>query len=90
MTLVEFIQQCSDQNYRSIVRCLEGLTPDELSWGPDPPIHVHWLHSLALWQGTGHVDTVSKQGCPTVVGRRLGRQDGPVSRQTPRHRLWVH
>ena len=36
MTLVEFIQNCLDQNYRSIVRCLEGLTPDELSWRPNP------------------------------------------------------
>ena len=55
MTLVEFIQQCLDQNYRSIVRCLEGLTPDELSWRPNAHcmsigfIAWHYSRVLDMW-----------------------------------------
>ena len=41
MTNVEFIQRCLDQNYRSLVRCLEGLTSEELSWRPNP-------HSMSI------------------------------------------
>ena len=35
MALVEFIQECLEQNYKSLVRSVEGLTQDELSWRPD-------------------------------------------------------
>ncbi len=36
MTLVEFFRRCLDQNYKSLVRSVNGLTPEELSWRPDP------------------------------------------------------
>lgn len=55
MTLVEFIQNCLDQNYRSLVRCLEGLTPEELSWRPNPQcmsigfIAWHYDRILDMW-----------------------------------------
>ena len=55
MTLVEFIQRCLDQNYRSLVRCLEGLTPEELSWRPNPQcmsigfIAWHYGRVLDMW-----------------------------------------
>lgn len=57
MSLVEFIKNCLDQNYRSIVRCLDGLTPDELSWRPDPQcmsigfIAWHYGRILDMWIG---------------------------------------
>ena len=35
MTLVDFFQRCLDQNYKSLVRSVNGLTPQELSWQPD-------------------------------------------------------
>ena len=41
MAVVEFIQRCLDQNYRSLVYCLEGLTPEELSWRPN-------LHCMSI------------------------------------------
>ena len=55
MTLVEFIQKCLDQNYRSLVRCLEGLTPEELSYRPNPQcmsigfIAWHYDRILDMW-----------------------------------------
>ena len=55
MTVVEFIHQCLEQNYRSIVRCLEGLTPEELSWRPNPQcmsigfIAWHYCRVLDMW-----------------------------------------
>ena len=55
MTLVEFIQNCLDQNYRSLVRCLEGLMPEELSWRPNPQcmsigfIAWHYDRILDMW-----------------------------------------
>jgi len=55
MTVVEFIEQCLDQNYRSLVRCLEGLTPEELSWRPNPQcmsigfIAWHYGRVLDMW-----------------------------------------
>ncbi len=36
MTLVEFFRRCFDQNHKSVVRSVNGLTPQELSWRPDP------------------------------------------------------
>lgn len=36
MALKEFIQSCLDQNHKSLLRYVEGLTPAELSWCPDP------------------------------------------------------
>ena len=36
MALKEFIRRCLDQNYQSLLRSVEGLTPEELSWRPDP------------------------------------------------------
>lgn len=55
VTTVEFIQQCLDQNYRSLVRGLEGLTPEELSWRPNPQcmsigfIGWHYCRVLDMW-----------------------------------------
>ncbi len=36
MALKEFLRDCLDQNYNSLVKSLDGLTPEELSWRPDP------------------------------------------------------
>ena len=55
MTLVEFIQNCLDQNYRSLVRCLDGLTPEELAFRPNPQcmsigfIAWHYDRILDMW-----------------------------------------
>ena len=55
MILVEFIQRCLDQNYHSLVRCLEGLTPEELSWRPNSQcmsigfIAWHYGRVLDMW-----------------------------------------
>ena len=55
MTLVEFIEKCLDQNYRSLVRCLEGLTSEELAWRPNPQcmsigfIAWHYDRILDMW-----------------------------------------
>lgn len=35
MAVVEFIHRCLDQNHRSLLRCLDGLTVDELTWRPN-------------------------------------------------------
>ena len=34
--LKEFIRRCLDQNYTSLVRSVEGLSQEELSWRPGP------------------------------------------------------
>ncbi len=41
MAVVEFIQRCLDQNYHSLVYCLEDLTSEELSWSPN-------THSMSI------------------------------------------
>ena len=35
MGVKEFILRCLDQNYRSLLRAVEGLSPAELSWRPN-------------------------------------------------------
>ena len=55
MTLVEFIQKCLDQSDRSIVRCLDGLTPEEIDFRPNPQcmsigfIAWHYGRILDMW-----------------------------------------
>ncbi len=55
MTLVEFFRRCLDQNYKSVVRSVNGLTPQELSWRPDPQcmsigfIVWHYSRVLDVW-----------------------------------------
>jgi hypothetical protein len=36
MALKEFIQRCLEQNTTSLLQSLDGLTPQELAWCPDP------------------------------------------------------
>jgi hypothetical protein len=36
MALKEFIQRCLEQHSMSLVQSLDGLTPQELAWCPDP------------------------------------------------------
>ena len=36
MVLKEFIERCLDQQHASLVKALEELSPQELSWRPDP------------------------------------------------------
>jgi uncharacterized damage-inducible protein DinB len=36
MPLKEFIQRCLEQHSTSLVQSLDGLTPQELAWCPDP------------------------------------------------------
>lgn len=55
MAVVEFIQRCLDQNYRPLVYCLEDLTPEELSWRPNPHcmsigfIAWHYGRVMDMW-----------------------------------------
>ena len=36
MALKEFIESCLDQQFAALVKSVEGLSPQELSWRPDP------------------------------------------------------
>ena len=36
MALKEFIESCLNQQYAALVKSVEGLSPQELSWRPDP------------------------------------------------------
>ena len=36
MALKEFIEKCLDQQHAALMKALEGLNPQELSWRPDP------------------------------------------------------
>ena len=55
MTSAKLIKNCLDQNYRSIVCCLDGPTLEELTWRPDPQcvsigfIAWHYGRILDMW-----------------------------------------
>ncbi len=36
MALKEFIERCLDQQHAALVKAVDGLSPQELSWRPDP------------------------------------------------------
>jgi hypothetical protein len=77
MAVVEFIQRCLDQNHRSLVRCLDGLTTDELTWRPNAQcmsigfIAWHCGRVMDMWiQGRiNGVPQLWEQGWTDKMGR---------------------
>ena len=55
MALKEFIQRCLDQNYRSLVRSIDGLSAEQMTWHPDPESNStgflvwHYARVLNRW-----------------------------------------
>jgi hypothetical protein len=58
MTLTEFIGNCLEQNYNSLLRSLDGLTREQLAWQPDPQCNSigwlvwHYSRLLDFWVNT--------------------------------------
>ena len=77
MPLKEFIQHCLKQNYESMVRSVEALSPTELSWQPDPQsmsigfLAWHYGRTLDRWIHTRALGTPQlwEQGWATRFGR---------------------
>ena len=55
MALKEFIQRCLDQNYRSLVRSIDGLSAEQVAWHPSPESNStgflvwHYARVLDRW-----------------------------------------
>ena len=55
MSILEFFRKCLDQSYEAVMRSVEGLSAEELSWRPTPGsmsigfILWHYSRVLDLW-----------------------------------------
>ena len=83
MALKEFIQQCLEQNYESLVRSVDGLTHRELSWRPVPRsmsigfLAWHYGRTLDRWIHTRVLETLQlwEQGWADRFDRPLDPND---------------
>ncbi len=82
MSLKAFLQKSFDRQYAFMMRAIDGLTPDELAWRPEPESNSigflvwHYGRAMDLWIQNQAQDV--PQLWETEWARRFGREPDPM------------